>query len=106
MTPARPTGSDARRSKMPTNGPTGLAANKPAQPAEPRRSQFRCAVYAGFTRRRSSRGVAGIEIVRRLLLPLRRHFRRRELGRATRAAETRLGEIVLARPHIIAFRFG
>src|SRR5262249_49410612 len=54
----------------------------------------------------SSRGVTGIEVVRRLLLPLRRHLRRREFRCAARTAEARLREVVFAHPPIIAFTLG
>src|SRR5262249_58740919 len=97
-----------------TNGAAGVSAVKFAKCEEPRRPQFLrtylCWAYVAEhvlrNTRAVSRRVAWIEVVRRLLLPLRRHLGRRELGRAPRPAETRLREIVLARPHRGSFALG
>src|SRR5262249_24199685 len=91
-----------------TSGAAGVSAINSTKCAEPEPSQFRCARFTQHLSRgtrRTSRGVTGIEIVRRLLLALRRHLCGRELGRAARAAETRLRDVVLAGPRTVALAF-
>src|SRR2546430_145901 len=89
-----------------TNGAASVSVIKSAKCWEPSRPQFRGPGLRSVYFAERSRGVTGIEIVRRLLLPLRRHLGRRELGRAARPAEARLREIVLARSPVVAFKLG